>query len=255
MTCPHGRSSPHPPQGLDGCFSHPEMTGRGDTGRMSTAAAGSGDRSSASGLPVSAEIERKLDVDPGFRLPDLSGVPAVGSVAPADVHHLDATYFDTADLRLAANKITLRRRTGGPDAGWHLKLPRTDGERDEVHAPLGAGTEPVPAALRVLVEAHLLGADLLPAVRLVTARTVTRLLAADGAVLAEVAQDEVTATRSDRGGGGGAPQVWQEVEVELVGGDRDLLAAAVECLERAGARPSPSASKLARALGDRAPAG
>ena len=31
--------------------------------------------------------------------------------------HLSATYYDTADQRLAASKITLRRRTGGTDEG------------------------------------------------------------------------------------------------------------------------------------------
>ncbi|WP_242418751.1 CYTH domain-containing protein, partial [Frankia sp. CpI1-P] len=36
---------------------------------------------------------------------------------------LDAVYYDSDDLRLARNQITLRRRTGGHDAGWHLKLP------------------------------------------------------------------------------------------------------------------------------------
>ena len=39
------------------------------------------------------------------------------------VQALDAVYFDTPGKDLARNRITLRRRTGGPDAGWHLKLP------------------------------------------------------------------------------------------------------------------------------------
>src|SRR4051812_42639837 len=34
----------------------------------------------------------------------------------------DATYFDTADLRLARAGLTLRRQTGGEDAGWHLQI-------------------------------------------------------------------------------------------------------------------------------------
>ena len=33
---------------------------------------------------------------------------------------LSATYYDTADLRLARSGLTLRRRSGGTDAGWHL---------------------------------------------------------------------------------------------------------------------------------------
>jgi len=67
------------------------------------------------------EIERKFDADPRSPLPDLSG--AGGTVSEAVKSQLDATYFDTADRRLARHGITLCRRTGGEDAGWHLKLP------------------------------------------------------------------------------------------------------------------------------------
>ncbi|CAM5658801.1 hypothetical protein SMICM304S_11390 [Streptomyces microflavus] len=49
---------------------------------------------------------------------------------------LDAVYYDTADLRLAADSLTLRRRTGGADEGWHLKFPVATGIRDELHEPL-----------------------------------------------------------------------------------------------------------------------
>jgi hypothetical protein len=37
----------------------------------------------------------------------------------------EADYYDTDDLRLIRGGITLRRRRGGDDAGWHLKLPLT----------------------------------------------------------------------------------------------------------------------------------
>jgi CHAD domain-containing protein len=224
-----------------------------------------------------AEVERKFDIGPDFALPDLSGLPGVATVAEPVVQTLDATYFDSADLRLVANKITLRRRTGGDDAGWHLKRPR-GGERSELHAPLGRSTRAVPAVLRTPVEVHLRGAELEPVIRLQTARTVHRLLDDSGAVLAEVAEDHVTASvpgarkgparasaangtkpadagptdtgQQDLGPGGSR---WQELEVELVRGDLDLLSAVVERVRAAGATPSPSASKLARALGDRLP--
>src|ERR1700761_9458984 len=68
------------------------------------------------------EIEQKFDVDTGFERPSFAGLAGVTAAEPV-LHHLSATYFDTADGRLAANKITLRRRTGGTDDGWHLKLP------------------------------------------------------------------------------------------------------------------------------------
>ncbi|NEA06535.1 CYTH domain-containing protein, partial [Streptomyces sp. SID10116] len=84
------------------------------------------------------EIERKYDVKAGTELPDLTGVTGVAGVVDKGTADLDAVYWDTPDQRLAAASITLRRRTGGHDAGWHLKLPVSlaDGVRDEVHAPL-----------------------------------------------------------------------------------------------------------------------
>ena len=92
----------------------------------------------------SLEIERKYAVGAGFVLPDLSMVPGVAAVTGPDTYHLTAVYLDTPGLDLAAARITLRRRTGGTDAGWHLKLPAGAEARREVHAPLGPGGEPVP---------------------------------------------------------------------------------------------------------------
>src|ERR1700729_4431829 len=69
------------------------------------------------------EIEQKFDADPDFERPDFAGVTAGVAAAAPVLYRLSATYFDTADGRLQAAKITLRRRTGGTDAGWHLKLP------------------------------------------------------------------------------------------------------------------------------------
>ena len=84
-----------------------------------------------------------------------------------------------------------------------------------------------------------------------TRRWVHRLLAADGRVLAELADDRVTAEPLDEE----APSTsWREIEVELVEGDRALLAAAGKALRAGGAKPAGSASKLARALADRLPA-
>jgi CHAD domain-containing protein len=209
--------------------------------------------SSNAPVPV-AEIERKFDVPVGFVVPDLSDVPGVARVAPPVQQQLDATYFDTPDLRLAANKTTLRRRTGGDDAGWHLKRPRADGDRDELHAPLGRAVKTVPAVLLTPVAVHLRGARPEPVVRLATARTVHRLLDGDGAVLAEVAQDEVSASRPSANRRVATVDTWSELEVELIGGDRALLDAVVDRVVAAGATPSASASKLSRALGDRLPA-
>ena len=95
------------------------------------------------------------------------------------------------------------------------------------------------------------GAPLRPVARLETRRIVRRLLDEAGEVLAEVADDQVTGSRPDPA----EPERWQrqeswrEVEVELKSGGPELLDAAEAALAAAGARPSRSASKLARVLG------
>ena len=91
----------------------------------------------ATGEQEQIETERKYDVDAGFVLPDLAGPGGAVSMAPPEVQQLAATYYDTDDLRLIGAHITLRRRTGGDDAGWHIKLPVGGDTRREVHFPLG----------------------------------------------------------------------------------------------------------------------
>ena len=137
------------------------------------------------------EIERKFAVGADFAMPDLSGVPPVAAVTGPRTFQLTAIYFDTSEFALATAHITLRRRTGGTDAGWHLKLP-AGAARREVHAPLSAGTDAVPAKLADLVAGVTGGRPLRPIARLETARTVRHLIDTAGQVLAEVADDQVT---------------------------------------------------------------
>ncbi|GAA2579512.1 MULTISPECIES: CYTH and CHAD domain-containing protein [Streptomyces] len=194
------------------------------------------------------EIERKYESEDSG-LPDLTGVAGVAAVADKGVAHLDATYYDTVDERLAESSVTLRRRTGGSDAGWHLKFPVAPGVRDELHAPL---SDTLPDDLAGLVRSRVRGSELLPVVRLRTDRDVRHLLDADGELLAEVAVDAVHAERLTPGGG---ETQWTEIEVELAdGGDPALLDKVEKRLRKAGVRPSASASKLARALAETAPA-
>jgi hypothetical protein len=213
----------------------------------------------------SLEVERKYAVGAGFVLPDLSAVPGVAAVTGPRTYHLTAIYLDTPGLDLAAAKITLRRRTGGTDAGWHLKLPAGAGARREEHAPLGPGTEAVPERLAGLVAEWTRGLPLRPIARLQTARTVRHLTDAAGQVLAEVADDEVTGSlpgqsRGDTDQPASPPAwriatAWREVEIELGSGPPGILDEAGRLLLGAGARPSPSASKLAQVLGSVHPAG
>ena len=206
------------------------------------------------------EVERKYAVGAEFVMPDLSGAPGATAVTSPRTYHLTAIYFDTPGFRLASARITLRRRTGGTDAGWHLKLP-AGAARREVHAPLESGTDTVPAELAGLVSDVTGGGPLRPIARLQTARTVRHLMDGAGQVLAEVADDHVTGSLpgppEPGGPGPGAAgaagswreaTAWREVEVELDQGSTDLLDAAGEMLLAAGAEPSPAASKLSLLL-------
>jgi inorganic triphosphatase YgiF len=139
------------------------------------------------------EVEPKFDADPGVLLPDLSG--AAAAVSEAVKSQLDATYLDAADTRLARYRITLRRRTGGDDAGWHLKLPAGLDERTEVRLPLGRATRKVPVALAREVRALVRDRLLVPIAVLHTTRIERRLLDGDGNTLATIADDTVHGQR------------------------------------------------------------
>jgi inorganic triphosphatase YgiF len=203
------------------------------------------------------EIEQKYDAGPDFKLPDLGTLPGYAVTEP-ETFHMNATYFDTDDLRLAANKVTLRRRTGGEDDAWHLKLPVRPGTRRERHLPLSAGTGTVPAEMQAMVAEFTGGQPLRPIVQLNTTRVIRRLTTPGGQARAEVADDHCTGYRlpadqaaDPAAGAQGAPAeplIWHEIEVELMSGEPDVLAAAGDLLTAAGARPSASASKLSRVL-------
>ncbi|MGY1743744.1 MULTISPECIES: CYTH and CHAD domain-containing protein [unclassified Blastococcus] len=200
------------------------------------------------------EIERKLEPGPGFGLPDLTAVDGVAAVGEPVEHHLSATYFDTADLRLLRSRVTLRRRTGGTDAGWHLKLPAGGAARRENHHPLGPRRAVPPKAVLEPVLGLVRTAPVTAVATLETTRVVTTVLADDGRVLAEVADDTVRGTAAAPSPGEPATvTAWRELEVELVDGDESLLGALVGALVDAGAVPSDSPSKLARVLADRLP--
>ncbi|ONI77792.1 hypothetical protein ALI144C_30610 [Actinosynnema sp. ALI-1.44] len=175
------------------------------------------------------EVERKYEADPDARLPTFDG-----AVAGPQHESLDATYYDTTDLRLIRGGLTLRRRAGGEDEGWHLKVPVDQDTRDEIHLPLNGKDKP-PKEFADLTLGYTRGAELVPVARIETARTKWEITGA------ELTDDQVTATKPDA-----ETMVWREIEVE---GDPDVLDRAEKPLRKAGFRRSELPSKLARVLG------
>lgn len=199
------------------------------------------------------EVERKYDVGDGFTIPDLDGVAGCVGVAEATRYELVARYFDTADLRLAALNITLRRRTGGSDAGWTLKLPGGGDARRELSMPLETGQphehrHTVPADMAALVAGHVRGRPLTPVADLTTVRLEQDLLGAGGVVLAKLADDTVAGHRLDADANPTSVTTWRELEVELASGSQMSLKTVGKHLRRHGARRSTSPSKLSRVL-------
>lgn len=193
------------------------------------------------------ETERKFEVVESTVSPSFDGLSSVSRVERSPSQQLDAVYFDTPGRDLARHRITLRRRTGGPDAGWHLKLPAGPDTRTEVHAPLqddGADAHSVPESLRDVVLAIVRDRPLAPVARISTSRSVEMLFGPDGSAVAEFCDDQVTASAV-----GGDEQQWREWELELAGEtDPAVFDRLTNRLLDAGALPAGHGSKLARVL-------
>lgn len=192
------------------------------------------------------EVERKLRVHALFRLPDLTTAPGVAQATEQRTRELVAVYHDTQDYTLFRWGVTLRRREGGEDSGWHMKLPvdgHSEGTRDELQVPLSEGeVGHVPAALTEVVTAYLRGAPLAPVVTLRTERTPFVLYDSDGVAFAELVDDAVSVLDGDD-----VVAKFREIEVEALVEGADLTGV-VDLLQSLGAEPSTS-SKAASALG------
>ena len=196
------------------------------------------------------EVERKYTVGPDTSVPDLTTVDAVAGALPARRSDLVAVYFVTTELDLLRNGITLRRRVGGVDQGWHLKEPSGPDSRSETQVPLGRAVHTVPKRLRSIVERWTAGHPLVPVAQTTTHRSEITLVGADGTAIAAVADDEV---HSERLLPPTLRQTWREWEVELADAAPELLGQIETELVAAGARPAGVSSKLARALAEESP--
>ncbi len=195
------------------------------------------------------ELELKLAVDDPFVTPALPPGGDVAGMEELPALDLRATYYDTHDLRLARNGVTLRFRTGeGDDSGWTLKLPMLgdDGaSRDELHFDGSGGR--IPRSAQDLVTAFVRSAPLAPAARLQTRRRRWRLRGSDGKDIAELVDDRVSVTKEGR-----VVERFRELEIESHGIDRPALDRIAATLEDAGASPPEHVPKAVRALGSKA---
>jgi CHAD domain-containing protein len=197
------------------------------------------------------EQELKLSVDGSF-VPTLPSADSdVGAIEELPALDLRATYYDTPDLRLARNGVTLRNRTGeGHDAGWLVKLPVGDGiaeGRDEIS--FGGAGRAVPPAAADLVRAFVRSSSLTPVARLRTRRRRWRLRGPDGDELAELVDDRVSVLQRGR-----VADRFREIEIEGRGIDRDALERIAGVVARDRVEPAEQIPKLVRALGRRASA-
>ncbi|CQD16287.1 adenylate cyclase, putative [Mycobacterium lentiflavum] len=207
------------------------------------------------------EVERKFDVLDSTVTPSFEGIATVARVEKLPTQSLDAMYFDTQTQDLARNKITLRRRTGGHDAGWHLKLPAGPDARTEIRMPLGsADDDTVPGELLDVVLAIVRDRPLRPVARITTQRESQVLYSNEGAPFAEFSNDHVrawSANATDSPDAEPVVQEWREWELELDESrgatDTELLSRLSNRLLDAGGEPANHASKLARVLGTPVP--
>jgi CHAD domain-containing protein len=191
-------------------------------------------------MTTGIETERKFALAKGQRLPSLDAIATEG---PTTSYEQISIYYDTPDLRLTAARQLIRRRAGGPDAGWQAKLP-TENPDERVEVQLPYAGERLPRELRDLVKANVGERPLFPVAQIRTRRTSRELLDANGRVLAVASADEVVSTVAGRS------KEWTEAEVELVGGAPALLDAVEAALAAAGVPRAASPSKLAQALAD-----
>jgi hypothetical protein len=116
---------------------------------------------------VVKEREDKFEVDPDWVLPEVIDLVPDGGRLDHEVRKLDNTYFDTPGAGLRLFGITLRRRVGGSETGWQLKVP-SGTARTELQS--GSRAKTLPPALAQGVQGLLAGESLDLVASIVTTR-------------------------------------------------------------------------------------
>src|SRR3954462_7774784 len=180
-------------------------------------------------LPSHEERELKFVPDADFDLTAAGDFGVDVTVEPLGTKHQHATYYDTADYRLARAGASLRYRD---DDGWTGKGPRGSDValvRSELHVDGGAGDPP--EAARDLVTVLARRAPLELAAHIDTIRTSFVLRDTAGEPIAELVDDDVTVR-----GANGTTKTFRELEVEFVAGTSSKTVHGVATgLQKAGA--------------------
>lgn len=191
-----------------------------------------------------AEREVKLAAPLSFELPSLDGLGGGVIATQGPLEQLSTTYLDTDDLRLARWGASLRHRAG---EGWTVKLP-ADGDglvlvRTEVLFAGNGRRPPVDAV--DLLQAFVRARALRPRASLRTLRRHVELRDADGRLLADVVDDDVSVLDGRR-----TVTKFRELEVEITDDmPSRLLDAVLDLVRQAGAGPPDPTPKYLRALG------
>ncbi len=206
-------------------------------------------------VPAVREVEHKFRVHGLYRVPELVSAGLVSGVDDHGTVELETAYYDTPDLRLLREGMALRRRTGGPDEGWHLKVnvPEAAAEvRDELRLPLSAGDpQAPPPALLELVRSVIRHSPVHPVATLRTTRHVRDVLDTSGHRAAELVDDTVQVID----GSGQASAQFRELELELAeDAPPELVEHVITRLDQSGAVTGEFISKAVRALGPQASA-
>jgi inorganic triphosphatase YgiF len=190
------------------------------------------------------EVELKLIVPSDFEVPPLEdGKTGVASAAEEAPQQLNATYFDTPDMRLMRHGITLRYRTGeGNGSLWTLKLPANGDLARRSELEFAGEPDQPPAEARNLLFAFLTDGPLGPTAEIRTKRRRWSLANESGEKLAELVDDRVSIVDGEKVKGR-----FREIEIEAENIDRKGLERIATRMRKAGAKPEQR-SKANRAM-------